>query len=134
MKSSWNSYKTAYDDIIRSIQTFLNIKEKVSALNEYNKVKDMLAKSISTANSNYNSSKINFNTALKAAQKKARETVHDSNMKAAHQKGHNRMTPKKTDQESPSPFQTQLKWVRLRNLNFSSLHFLTSPVIHPAGH
>ena len=74
MKSSWNSYKTAYDDIIRSIQTFLNIKEKVSALNEYNKVKDMLAKSISTANSNYNSSKINFNTALKAAQKMARET------------------------------------------------------------
>lgn len=74
MKTAWNTYKTTYDNVLSSIKTYLNIKEKVSALNEYNKAKDGLAQSILTAKNNYNIIKNNFNGVLLAAQKKARAT------------------------------------------------------------
>jgi hypothetical protein len=74
MKTAWAAYKTAYDNILRSIQTYLAVADKVSALNEYNKVKDTLAKSILTTNNNYSTAKANFNSALIAAQKAARAT------------------------------------------------------------
>ena len=74
MKAAWTTYKTVYDDVVRSIQTYINMTDKIAALNEYNKMKDALAKSILTANNNYNTAKTNFNSALIAAQKTARAT------------------------------------------------------------
>jgi hypothetical protein len=75
MKSAFTTWKTTYDNIIRSIQTYLAITEKVSALNEYNKAKDALTKTMNTAINNYFVAKTNFNNALVAAQKAARATA-----------------------------------------------------------
>jgi len=74
MKTAWATNKTVYDDVVRSIQTYINMTDKIAALNEYNKMKDVLAKSIITANDNYNAAKATFNNALMTAQKTARAT------------------------------------------------------------
>jgi hypothetical protein len=72
MKTAFTAWKTAYDNVVRSIQGYIALTDKVAALNEYNKVKDSLARSVLTANNNYNTSKTNFNNALITAQKTAR--------------------------------------------------------------
>jgi len=74
MKTAWTTNKTVYDDVVRSIQTYLAMADKAAALNEYNKVKDALAKSILTANNNYNTAKTAFNSVLASAQKESRAT------------------------------------------------------------